>query len=126
MKQKIAISLLLVCCLLTTACTPLERQAYNTLVASKAFLNNEQSLHPECTTTSTSSFCTIMFQAIGSQHLLADALNVYCGQNVTDVPNTPCNPPAKGTPASDQAVAHLKSALSNFNQIESDFKKVVK
>jgi len=115
--------------LLTIACSPLEQQAYKTVVASRAFLQSEYSKHPECTANSptgtASHVCVLLSQAVAAKDALIDSVEVYCsGTKFDDIKsNAPCEPPSKTSPAYDQAVNKLKAALSNYAQIERDIKQ---
>lgn len=110
--------------LLTTACSPLERQAYNTVVAAKAFLDKEKSAHPECTPGATGSFCQFLTKATSAKDSIVDAAEVYCsGKDFESGGN--CNPPAKGTPAADQAAAKLRAAIAIYNQAAKDLKGAI-
>lgn len=110
--------------LATVGCTPLERVVYNTVVASKAFLNKESANHPECTNADASTYCGFLAKAYASQHVLVDAGEEYCASD--DFENGgACTPPMKGTPAYVQAEAKLKAALANYDRDEADLKGVL-
>lgn len=106
-------------------CTPVERTAYSTIVAAKAFLDSEKASHPECAT-ATSTVCVDLKKAVSAKDLLIDAAEVYCSSPTFDQNGGACTPPAKGTPASQQAVAKLNAAIAAYNQAASDLKGVVK
>ena len=111
----------LLAALLLAGCTPLERTAYNTVVAAKAFLDKEKAQHSECATVPASTVCTDLVKATGAKDALIDAITVYCsGPEFNN--GGPCNAPQKGTAAYDQAAAKLQSAIANYNQIASDLK----
>jgi hypothetical protein len=117
---------LVVCfALLLAGCTPLERQAYNTVVAAKAFIGSMKAQHPECVTGATSTLCVDLTKATSAKDSLIDAAEVYCGGAQFDNGGV-CTPPVKGTPASQQAAAKLKAAIAGFNQAQADLKGVVK
>jgi len=116
---------LLVCLLFLPllGCTSLERQAYNVIVTAKAFLDAEKKLHPECTTEST-TLCHDLAQATRAKDALIDAAEVYCSGPQFEAGGS-CQPPAKGTPVSDQAIAKLKAAIAIYNQIAADLKGAI-
>lgn len=108
---------------LMVACTPLERSAYNTAVAAKAFLDTEKKAHPECSTAATSTVCVDIAKAVAAKDVLLDALTIYCAG--PDFANGgACNAPAKGTPAAVQASAKLQAAISNYKLVAADLKGV--
>lgn len=119
--RRLLLPLAVTLALVLAGCTPLERTAYNTGVAAKAFLDSERATHPECATGATSTVCVDIAKAVAAKDLMLDALTVYCAG-----PTFPasCNPPAKGTPASAQAIAKLQGAISAYNQIAADLKAV--
>ena len=102
-------------------CTPLERTAYNTVVAAKAFLDKEKMQHPECATTPTSTVCVDIGKAVGAKDALIDAITVYCsGPDFNN--GGACNAPDVHTADSVQAEAKLRAAITNYNQIAADLK----
>lgn len=101
-------------------CSPLEKQAYNVIVYSNAFLKSMKAQHPECTTSQT-PLCQKLSQAVAAKDLLIDATEQYCAGPDFNAGGK-CNPPAKGTPAAQQAAAKLQSALASYEQIETDLK----
>lgn len=119
-------SLLLCTALFSAGCpkpqTPLERQTYKTVVSSNAFIKKMKSLHPECNQSATSVLCSTLEQATAAKDALIDATEVYCASPDFDANGT-CTPPAKGTPASDQATAKLRAALQNYDRFEADLRK---
>jgi uncharacterized protein YfaQ (DUF2300 family) len=115
------IPVLLVVAVMLSGCTPLERSAYNTVVAAKAFLDSERKQHPDCATTPDTVVCKDLAQAVGAKDALIDAITVYCsGPDFNN--GGACNPPAKGTPAATQAQAKLQNAISMYNSIAADLK----
>lgn len=133
--KKATLAILLVTSLFLSGCpwTPIERDAYNTAVGAKAFLDSEKKSHPECafppsgpSANGTVTWCQNINKGIGSKDLLIDAINIYCAGPVFDAPGGlgACNPPAKGTPAYVQAQAKLQSAISNYKQVSADLKAV--
>ena len=117
--------ILLVGVLILAGCTPVERTAYNTIVAAKAFLDQEKLSHPECTT-ATTTICVDLKKAVAAKDLMIDALEVYCAGPTFDTGTGACNAPAKGTAAYTQAVAKLNAAIANYNQTASDLKGATK
>ena len=108
---------------LLVACTPVERSAYNTVVAAKAFLDTERKAHPECVAGATSTLCTDITKAVAAKDVLIDAITIYCsGPNFLN--NGPCDAPKKGTPGAQQAVDKLTAAIANYKQIAADLKGV--
>jgi len=114
-------ALLLIPVLLLAGCTPLERQAYNTVVAAKGFLDSEKAQHPECATVPASAVCQTITKAVAAKDLLIDAITVYCSGPEFNTGGA-CNAPKKGTPGYDQAAAKLQAAISNYNRIAQDLK----
>lgn len=114
----IAVAVLLV------GCTPLERQVYEAVVASKAFLDSVKAKHPECTTGATATVCVDLSKATAAKDALIDAVEVYCAGPDFNSGNA-CNPPAKGTPAAVQATAKVQAALASYNQTAGDLKGVL-
>ena len=118
MKKLVVI---LVACVVMTACTSLEKQAYNTIVGAKAFLDHARALHPECATSPNTTVCSDISRAVSAKDALIDATEVYCSGPQFENGGA-CQAPAKGTPAYDQAVAKLKAAIASYNQMASDLK----
>jgi hypothetical protein len=122
-----AVALLLAGCPLS----PPERIAYETVVAAKAFTDKTKSQHPECNpatgtapTAATSTVCIDIAKAVSAKDALIDAAEVYCaGPDFNAV--GACNPPAKGTPASTQALAKLNAAVAAYNKIAAELKGVL-
>jgi hypothetical protein len=103
-----------VCCatiflsLVMAGCTPIERQAYNVIVSSKAFI-----------------VCATLSRAVFAQNALVDAAEVYCSGPQFEAGGA-CQPPQKGTPALQQATAKLQAAIASYQQIENEVKGAVK
>ena len=117
--------LLLIPLSLLIGCQPIERQAYNTVVASKAFLDSVKVAHPECPA-ATSALCSVLTRATAAKDVLIDAGEAYCNVAQFDASDTtPCNPPAKGTPAYQQVFDRLQSAMSIYKLTESDLKGAI-
>lgn len=104
---------------LMVGCSPLEKQAYNVIVAAKAFLDAEKKLHPECTPGSSVSMCANLEHATAAKDSLIDAAEIYCSGPQFEAGGA-CEPPAKGTLAYDQASAKLKAAIAGYAQAEKD------
>src|ERR1700687_1957030 len=102
-----------------SGCTSVERQAYNTVVAAKAFLDSEKAAHPECTTTPITTVCSILPRAVSAKDALISAIEVYCAGPTFSAAGGQgaCNAPSKGTPAATQATAKLQAAIASYNQI---------
>ena len=114
---------LLISVLFLAGCTPLERSAYNTVVAAKGFLDSEKQAHPEYTTGATSTVCVDIQKAVGAKDLLIDAITVYCsGPDFNN--GGACNAPDLHTAAGVQAEAKLRAAITNYKQIAADLKAV--
>lgn len=106
-------------------CTPVERVAYDAVVAAKAFTDKVKLQHPECATGVVSTLCSDLAKAVAAKDTLIDAVEIYCaGPDFNG--GGACNPPAKGTPAAVQAVAKLNAAIAVYNQTELDLKGVIK
>lgn len=118
---------------LLAGCTPLERQAYEAVVASKAFLDSVKAKHPECaihvsgdvaTAPPTSTVCVDLVRATAAKDVLIDSVELYCaGPDFNS--GGKCNPPAKGTPAAVQATAKIQAALASYNQVAADLKSAL-
>lgn len=108
---------------LTESCTSLERQAYNTVVAAKAFIDAEKKMHPECQTTAGMATCGKLAQATSAKDALIDAAEIYCSGPSFEAGGK-CEPPTKGSPGFAQAEAKLKAAIANYKQLELDIKGV--
>lgn len=107
-------------------CPKTEAVAYQTAIASQAYIHKTQAQHPECANGATTpQLCSILSQAVSAQHALIDAAEVYCAGPDFDSGKGACQPPAKGTPGAAQAQAKLQSALQNYNQIAADLKAAV-
>ena len=101
--------------------TPLERRAYQTVVAAKAFLDSEKKQHPECQVDQHVPVCATIAKAVAAKDLLIDSINSYCAGPEFNSGGA-CNPPQKGTSTYEQAVAKLQSAIANYNQVASDLR----
>jgi hypothetical protein len=108
-------------CLAHIGCTPIEQQAYKTIVGAKAFLDTEKAAHPECANGSTATVCVDLKRAVSAKDFLIDAAEAYCAGPQFETGGA-CQAPAKGTPAFDQATAKLKAALAAYNQSAADLK----
>lgn len=107
---------------LLVGCTPVERQAYDTIVASKAFLGSVKAAHPECP--AATAVCTDLTKATAAKDALIDAVELYCASNSFDVTGGACTPPNKTDPAFQQVSDKLQAALSGYSQAQADLKAV--
>ncbi len=113
-------------------CTPIERTAYNTVVAGKAALVSFRSHHPECSFDPRTGLsraitlqpCLANNRLTGAKDLIIDAAEVYCASPAFESGGA-CTPPAKGTPAFEQAYNKLTAAISAYNQTAADLKGVI-
>jgi hypothetical protein len=125
------LALLVAVALWASACTSVERQAYNTIVGAKAFLDTEKKAHPECGVSSAgaalrTTTCTYITKAVSAKDALISALEIYCAGPTFNASGDQgaCNPPAKGTPAAAQATAKLQAAVNEYNQMAKELKGV--
>lgn len=125
MFKSVSATLLAGCMLLTIGCTPLERSAYDTIVAAKAFLDVTKSNHPECALNPFATVCVDLSKATSAKDTMIDAAEIYCASTSFDTLKGACTPPAKGTPARDQAEAKLRAAMAAYNQTAADLKGVL-
>ena len=129
-RRRVAIAALLIPLLLLLGCDPIERQAYNTVVVSKAFLDTVRTAHPECATVeNTAALCGLIRRAVGAKDFIIDAGEVYCNVAQFDAAapegQLPCTPPAKGTPIHQQLLDRLNSALAVYSLAERDLRAVI-
>lgn len=118
---------ILVIATLLIGCSPVEQQAYRTIVAAKAFLDSEKSVHAECVNTSNSTVvCVDLRKATAAKDVLIDAVEVYCASQSFDQDGGKCTPPAKGTSGYEQGTAKIQAAINIYNQAATDLKGVVK
>jgi hypothetical protein len=104
--------------LVIVGCSDLEKQAYRTIVAAKAFVDQAAKDHPECF--ATVSACSPLKHAIAAKDLLIDATEEYCSSPAFDS-GAKCTPPSsqdKLTAARDK----LSAAIKGYNQAEADAK----
>lgn len=112
----------LIAAVFLAGCTPLERTAYQTVVAAKAFLDQEKLAHPECATGSTSVVCADINKAVGAKDALIDAITVYCsGPDFNN--GGACNAPDLHSAAGVNAEAKLRAAIAMYNQTAADLKQ---
>ena len=112
--------------------TPIEKQAYRTVVASKSFLDSVKSKHSECGLVGVETHqpltqtdvCKNLTKAISAKDLLIDAVEVYCAGPVFNSGGT-CNPPTQQD-ARSVALAKLQGAIAQYNLAETDLKGVLK
>lgn len=121
MKRLICV---LVVCGLIAGCTPIERNAYNTAVAAKAFLDSIKAKHPECPGPST--LCVDLVKATAAKDLLISAGEAYCHvDQFASSDTTPCTPAPKGTPSLTQTLSALQSAIAGYNVAANNLKAVI-
>lgn len=122
--SSIALALIMVVFLSTVACTPVEQQAYRTIVTANAFLKSEYNAHPECKSSppSNSNVCVILGQAVAAKDALIDAVEVYCAGGTFDN-GGPCNAPHKGDSRYADTTQKLNAAIAAMTQIINDVKK---
>jgi hypothetical protein len=111
--------------MLFTSCQAVEKTAYNTVVAAKAFTDKIKTQHPECSPGNASTLCVDLTKATSAKDTLIDAIEIYCA-GPTFNGGGACEPPAKGTPAYTQATDKLSAAISSYSQAETDLKGVLK
>lgn len=112
--------------------TPLERDAYNVVVAGKASLVSFRAAHPECrfdaksglSSVTSNSFCVANNKLTSAKDLVIDAAEVYCSSTNFENGGT-CNPPAAGTTAFTQAAAKLQAAVAGYKQSATDLKGII-
>lgn len=121
--RKLAVAFLAICFIV--GCTPVEREAYNTIVASKGFLDSVKAAHKECPAAGTTT-CVDLTKATAAKDLLIDAVEAYCASPSFDQNGGTCTPPNKSDPKYQQLAAKLQSALTGYKQAESDLKGVTK
>lgn len=118
--MKRLIPAILLAAVLAAGCSPLERDAYNTAVGAKAFLDSEKDSN-NCATDASSKACGLIAQGVSAKDALLDAIAVYCAGPTFNAGGA-CNPPAKGTPAATQATAKLQAALTSYKTIAGEIK----
>lgn len=123
-KRAIGLAVLLVLLPGMAGCPALERDAYNTVVGAKAFIDAEKKIHPECVNLAASNLCMNLGKATSAKDALIDAAEVYCSGPQFEA-GGPCQPPAKGTAAYTQAEAKLKAAIAAYKQVEKDVKGAI-
>lgn len=126
-RKRIAMAGFLAVAFLWTAafsCQPAERTSYETVVAAKAFLDKAKSLHPECTTGTTSTVCVDLAKATAAKDAMIDVMETLCaGPNFNN--GLACDFPKKGAPGYQQAIDKLNAAILNYNQTATDLKGVL-
>lgn len=118
--------------MIMAGCPKEERVAYNLVAGGKAALVDFRGRHQECqpydTITGLSpvklSQCEAQNRLTSAKDTIIDAANVYCSGADFDKGGV-CNPPAKGSPASQQALAKLKAAIANYEQVEKDVQGII-
>lgn len=125
-KLSVVTMLLFLCVstVLSVGCPAIEKNAYNTVVAAKAFTDKIKAQHPECTPGNSSTLCVDLVKATAAKDTLIDSIEVYCaGPNFNG--GGACDPPAKGTPAYEQVLSKLNASIASYNQTEVDLKAVL-
>jgi hypothetical protein len=115
-------SLIAVLTLASVGCSPLEQQAYKSVVAANAFIKAEKAQHPECATNPSAAICQNFQKATSAKDLLIDAIEQYCSSPDFDA-GKPCVKPSGQ--AGDIAKQQLQSAVANLNQVLTDVKGAV-
>lgn len=120
--------------LILSGCSALERQAYNVIVASKAFTLSISAKHPECGTRdanglwvsahNSAGVCSAIDKGISAKDLLIDAAETYCAGTDFEA-GGPCNAPTDKTIKS-QLAAKVAAAISNYEQTETDLRGLIK
>ena len=123
--RRVSLFLILALTVSTVACTPIEKQAYNTIVAAKAFLDASKAQHKECSAEPTKAVCVDLQKATAAKDFLIDSVEVYCSSPSFDTAGGTCMPPAKGTPAYQVAITKLQAAIAAYNQAAADLKGVL-
>lgn len=133
-NMKMILAFTLAVCLTMVSCTPIERTAYRVVVTSRGFLDSEKAAHPECVlgaavvadTVTPSKVCSGLARATAAKDLLIDAVEVYCASPTFSNGTGTCTPPAKGTPAYQQASDKLQAAISIYTLAEKDLKGAIR
>jgi hypothetical protein len=117
-----------------TGCSSLEHQAYNVIVASKAFTKSISDKHPECGTRDVNGrwvsggnqagVCVALSKGIAAKDLLIDAAEEYCAGSDFETGGA-CNAPTSQTIKS-QLVSKVKAAISGYEQAEMDLRAAIK
>lgn len=113
--------------LFACGCTPIERDAYNIIVGSKAFITAEVNAYPECKDPANYSLalCIDLTKATKAKDVMIDLLEVYCSSPGFDAGTASCSPP--NDPAQKNQLANkLKAAISIYAQAESDLRGAIK
>ena len=80
--------------LILAGCPTVQSDAYKTVVAAKAFLDDQKTKHPECATGAASQTCNYLKQATAAKDALIDAGEAYCGGPQFEAGGA-CQAPAK-------------------------------
>lgn len=137
--KKVFTASLLAFSICTAGCSPLEKNAYNTVVAAKGFLDSVRAAHPECrevsstnpavvipaarvsTQTESSTVCHLLVQATAAKDLLIDAGEEYCAGGQFESGGA-CNAPKKGDPKFTILTDKLRASMNVYTAIERDLK----
>ena len=131
MKHYKAIGVLAVLVLAAAAagCQPIEVTARDTIAGAAGFLHNDQGTGVQdkykasCQANSHQEVCVAINRLIDAQHLLGDALKVYCAGPEFDSGGK-CNPP-RDKAVKGQAAAKLQAAVAQLNSLVNDVKGLV-
>jgi hypothetical protein len=110
--------------LMLAGCTGPERVAYNTIVASKAFLDSAKKQHPECASGAASTVCVDLKKATAAKDTLIDVVEIVCAGPTFNAGGA-CNFPSKGSPGYQQALDKLNAAIASYNQASADLKAAI-
>jgi len=105
-------------------CSPVEQQARDALAASQGFIMQAQQNHQaECSQTPKKAFpCAVINQAVHSQNLAVDALEIYCSWGPQDVEALTSGKNVHGCVRVKSLEGGLRTALSNLNRVIADYK----
>ena len=106
------------------SCTPPERIAYDTIVGSKAFLDNIKQQNPQCAQGIKSNLCINLGKATAAKDSLIDVVETVCA-GPTFNQGGACNFPKKGDSNYQQFTDKLNAAITNYKQAETDLKGVI-
>ena len=129
MKHYKAICVLAVLVLFTSGCQPIEVTARDAIAGAAGFLHNDQGTGVQdkykasCLANPHQEVCAAINRLIDAQHLLGDALKVYCAGSEFDSGGK-CNPPSDKA-VKGQAAAKLQAAVAQLNSLINDVKGLV-
>ena len=116
--MKIMLPLILLGCLMQTACGPLETKARDTIGAMKGLLDSEQALHQsECSINSKTILCDAIQRGAAAQNALVTVTEDFCGFNHA------APPAADAVCVPNKALApSLQTAIGNVNLLIAEIK----